>query len=79
MAEAEVEDDGAHTAEQGSSQKPSVRPREGSPQRSPRGVREGSPGDEAVGNAFAIAGALADDLVPDSAEQVRPHQIFRLC
>ena len=32
--------------------------------------KEGSPQEAAVSNAFAIAGALAHDLVPDSAEQV---------
>ena len=43
--------------------------KQGSAQKSPRGLREGSPGDEEVGNAFAVAGALADDLVPASAEE----------
>ena len=32
--------------------------------------REGSPEEAAVSNAFATAGALVHDLVPDSAEQV---------
>ena len=32
--------------------------------------RESSPGEAEVSNAFAIAGSLAHDLVPDSADQV---------
>ena len=32
--------------------------------------RESSPGEAEVSNAFAIAGSLARDLVPDSADQV---------
>ena len=32
--------------------------------------RERSPGEVEVNNAFAIAGSLAQDLVPDSADQV---------
>lgn len=32
--------------------------------------QEGNPEEAAVSNAFAVAGALAHDLVPDSAEQV---------
>ena len=35
-----------------------------------RRERESSPGEAEVGNAFAIAGSLARDLVPDSADQV---------
>ena len=34
--------------------------------------RQHSPGEEEVGNAFAVAGSLAQDLVPDSADQVDP-------
>ena len=34
------------------------------------GEREGTPGEEEVSNAFAVAGSLAHDLVPDSADQV---------
>ena len=50
-----TEAEGKHGAKQGSAQK------------SPKGLREGSPGYEAVGKAFSVAGALADDLVRDSA------------
>lgn len=32
--------------------------------------REGTPGEVEVNNAFAVAGSLAQDLVPDSADQV---------
>lgn len=32
--------------------------------------REGSPGEDAVDEAFAAAGSLVNDLVPDSADQV---------
>ena len=34
------------------------------------GNREDTPGDAEVSNAFAVAGSLAHDLVPDSADQV---------
>lgn len=37
--------------------------------------RESSPGEAEVSNAFAIAGSLAHDLVPDSADQVASYLI----
>lgn len=44
--------------------------REGTPGGGTPGEREGTPGEVEVSNAFAVAGSLAHDLVPDSADQV---------
>lgn len=38
--------------------------------------REGSPGEAAVQQALAVAGCIAEDLVPDSAEEVRDRHIL---
>ena len=40
--------------------------------------RESSPEETEVSNAFAIAGSLAHDLVPDSADQVASYLIVSL-
>ena len=51
-------------------------PVQGSPVQALKRIREGSPGAEAICDAFAVAGALADDLVPDSSEQVSMPSLY---